>query len=476
MGKNKGHGHAVAKGNGGPPKPPERRPRASRMRWHLAAPVVAAVCFYFVWNHAGNKVPAPSAPTTEVSDELPKPAAAVARQEEAEEAELVQDNHTDCRAWASTGECDRNPAFMLSTCKASCSNRKEDRKPEPPDDQPLPDGWTEYKAPDGRPYYSNGGPSQWERPTGPSSASSAGAAPRDSWHTPSECIAWAGGGECEANQQFMSSNCAGSCHKILAAREAYKTRCRRPEGLGQALPSGAYMNETFARIMADFGELEPEMIADDPPVLLFHNFLTVPEADAFIKHGQGKYAESRGVGVDKDGKMTDVKTEIRTSSHTWCQESPCIDDPLVQGVLSRISDVSRTPEVNGEFAQLVYYRACPKADDPSCAFYRRHSDYIDGDQHRVQGVRIYTLFMYLNDVEEGGGTRFTDLPSGPVTFQPKRGKAILWPSVLADDPHKIDPRTHHEALPVTKGEKYGANIWIHQYDFKAAHRTGCTMG
>ena len=53
-----------------------------------------------------------------------------------------------------------------------------------------------------------------------------------------------------------------------------------------------------------------------------------------------------------------------------------------------------------------------------------------------QGVRIYTLFMYLNDVPEGGGTRFTDLPSGPVTFQPQRGKAILWPSVLESDPDK----------------------------------------
>ena len=26
------------------------------------------------------------------------------------------------------------------------------------------------------------------------------------------------------------------------------------------------------------------------------------------------------------------------------------------------------------------------------------------------GVRIYTLFAYLNDVPEGGGTRFTKLP------------------------------------------------------------------
>ena len=34
-------------------------------------------------------------------------------------------------------------------------------------------------------------------------------------------------------------------------------------------------------------------------------------------------------------------------------------------------------------------------------------------------------------------------------------QAILWPSVLDASPHVIDPRTHHEALPVTRGEKFG---------------------
>ena len=82
--------------------------------------------------------------------------------------------------------------------------------------------------------------------------------------------------------------------------------------------------------------------------------------------------------------MTDVKTEIRTSSHTWCQEAACLRDPLVQGVVSRVGDVSQTPPTNGEFAQLVYYNACPEEGHPSCAFYKRHSDYIEGDIHRNQ--------------------------------------------------------------------------------------------
>ena len=57
---------------------------------------------------------------------------------------------------------------------------------------------------------------------------------------------------------------------------------------------------------------------------------------------------------------------------------------------------------------------------------------------------------------------------------PKAGKAVFWPATLDAEPFTSDDRTHHEALPVTKGEKYGANFWIHQYDFKGPYAKGCT--
>ena len=271
----------------------------------------------------------------------------------------------------------------------------------------------------------------------------------------------------------MDQNCALSCAKLEYARQRYYKRCPKPEKYEPALAPGQ-MSSTFERIMTDFPELEPEWISRDPPVILFHNFLSVEESDAFISHGSGRYAKSLGVTMKEDGTMGDAPTEIRTSSHGWCQHPECLNDPLVQNVVTRVSNITQTPSTNAEYAQLVYYHACPTPDDPKCAFYKRHNDFIDGDEHKLQGVRIYTLFTYLNDVPEGGGTRFTDLPNGPVTFEPKRGKAVLWPSVLEDQPHSKDDRTHHEALPVTKGEKFGANFWIHQYDFKGAHAKGCT--
>jgi prolyl 4-hydroxylase len=81
-----------------------------------------------------------------------------------------------------------------------------------------------------------------------------------------------------------------------------------------------------------------------------------------------------------------------------------------------------------------------------------------------------TLFLYLNDVEEGGETHF---PHIDTVVKPKRGRAVLWPSVLNEAPNIKDFRTEHEAWAVKKGIKYGANAWMHQRDYRVPHYSGC---
>jgi len=98
------------------------------------------------------------------------------------------------------------------------------------------------------------------------------------------------------------------------------------------------------------------------------------------------------------------------------------------------------------------------------------------DVDRPVGPRILTAYLYLNDVEAGGGTRFPKLKTVDgkgLTVMPKKGRLLLWPSVRNDKPSEKDRRTDHEALTVEKGEKYGANGWIHLRDFKSPHEKGC---
>ena len=88
-----------------------------------------------------------------------------------------------------------------------------------------------------------------------------------------------------------------------------------------------------------------------------------------------------------------------------------------------------------------------------------------------QGPRVLTFFMYLNDPEAGGETAFPTVAGG-LKVQPKLGHAILWPSTRHDTPMQTDGRTDHEAMPVHAGVKYGANMWVHQFDFKTPSERG----
>ena len=87
--------------------------------------------------------------------------------------------------------------------------------------------------------------------------------------------------------------------------------------------------------------------------------------------------------------------------------------------------------------------------------YDEHHDYIEYEQNRMEGPRILTVYLYLNDVEAGGGTRF---PGLDITVMPKRGRVLVWPSVLNDEPSEKDFRTNHAALPVEAGVKYGGEL------------------
>jgi prolyl 4-hydroxylase len=148
----------------------------------------------------------------------------------------------------------------------------------------------------------------------------------------------------------------------------------------------------------------------------------------------------------------------------WCDDG-CYDDPAHQRMMSRaelLLGPSMITRQNFEHTQLLRYYPGQ--------YYERHTDFIDAHLAMPMGPRILTLFVYLSDVIEGGGTDFPELD---LTVQPRKGSAVLWPSVLNESPREQDVRADHEALPVLKGVKYGANIWVHQRDYKAAYAKDC---
>ena len=95
--------------------------------------------------------------------------------------------------------------------------------------------------------------------------------------------------------------------------------------------------------------------------------------------------------------------------------------------------------------------------------YKAHYDYfIPGTrEHQVfcqlSGQRTWTFMIYLNDVEEGGGTRFRRLEK---TIMPEKGKAVIWNNLNPDG--TVNPYTIHHGMKVRKGSKYVITKWFRE--------------
>ena len=141
-------------------------------------------------------------------------------------------------------------------------------------------------------------------------------------------------------------------------------------------------------------------------------------------------------------------------------------------------DSTQLTDVSLSHTKFSLYRWCERTNEPNRTavpgqYYKEHHDEQGdcyADRYEPEGPRILTFFLYLNDVEDGGETRFTDIFGDGtevyIDVQPKRGRALLWPSMRNNDLAAYDVRTFHAALEVKKGTKYAANAWLHLRDFR----------
>ncbi|KAL7551990.1 hypothetical protein ACHAWF_015200 [Thalassiosira exigua] len=399
--------------------------------------------------------------------------------------EPCADDDFRCLDWATMGECDNNPGYMRRSCRHSCMTCFEGTK-QFGVGQRIPSNGEALKAKQVEDA-NEATKQRIQRSLEYMKTVWSDDEYRDVRHKcknqHQDCTFWAALGECEANEKYMKTNCAPACESCDLLD--IKHRCPvlpgndsiwKPGDLNTLMEdivddaSGSgewkkYNPRPFSRpkLRRD-GSKAPGAVPDGPWVILLENFMREEEADRLVELGklQG-YERSADVGKEKpDGTHDSTVSESRTSHNTWCKDPSCVQDPLVVPVVERIANVTRTGIKNSEYLQLLQY-------EPG-QYYRQHHDYIPHHRGMPCGVRILTLFIYLNDVEEGGGTNF---PLLDLTVQPKKGSALLWPSVLDESPESKDGRTDHQALPVVKGIKYGANAWIHSRDFKAAYEINC---
>ena len=282
-----------------------------------------------------------------------------------------------------------------------------------------------------------------------------------------QCTLWAARGECDSNPGYMHRSCAPACGTCGQGAD-----CSWDASQPGIWHEKGDLDAMFLRILDTYDNVtvhsgpaayvQPGRQAwIGPWVLTIDHFLTDDECDQLIALGaQRGYERSLDVGPNvAHGVYDGMESQTRTSTNAWCIKE-CFD--ATPELHQRMVDLTLIPMENHEYLQLLKYEVGQ--------FYGAHHDYIAIQRHRAQGVRILTLFLYLNDVPAGGGTRF---PHMNLAVTPKKGRVLLWPSVWNDRPDDRDYRTEHEALPVLEGVKYGANAWVHQRDFKTPWKKGC---
>jgi len=138
-----------------------------------------------------------------------------------------------------------------------------------------------------------------------------------------------------------------------------------------------------------------------------------------------------------------LQSELRTS-HSM-HFVPSMYDAVVAQLIRRIAAIAGLPAAHAEPLGVLRYGPGQE--------YRPHYDYYTDDQHQAQ--RVATVFVYLNQVEEGGGTEF---PRIGVRVEPRQGRAVKF--LNCDAAGSPNPETLHAGLPVISGEKWLATLWF----------------
>ncbi|MEL6529699.1 MAG: 2OG-Fe(II) oxygenase [Pseudomonadota bacterium] len=152
-------------------------------------------------------------------------------------------------------------------------------------------------------------------------------------------------------------------------------------------------------------------------------------------------------------------TGIRTSStHFFSQDAP---ETLALG--RKIDDALGIKRPHAEPIQGQRY--CEGEQ------YRSHRDYFREERQHWQrerlrgGQRSWTAMVYLNAVEAGGATEFSELE---LSVSPAPGTLIAWNNMNRRG--RPNAKTRHAALPVEKGQKYVITQWYRQGEWQRSVR------
>jgi prolyl 4-hydroxylase len=161
-------------------------------------------------------------------------------------------------------------------------------------------------------------------------------------------------------------------------------------------------------------------------------------------------------GIDANRRPSTIADDLGIAGYRTsetCDLDPA--DAIVAAVNRRISDLLGLDDRHGEPLQGQRYAPGQEFKAHTDTFEPNRADYY---LHCADaGQRTWTAMAYLNDVEEGGATRFKTLGK---TIQPEAGKLLAWNNLLPDG--RPNPATLHQGMKVRRGTKYVLTRWYRE--------------
>ena len=195
-------------------------------------------------------------------------------------------------------------------------------------------------------------------------------------------------------------------------------------------------------------------INDAPLVCVFEDFLSENEIEHVISAAESKLKQAL-VSAEKSG----VKSAGRSGSNCWIAHGY---DAVIEELSLRIAEIVGVDLEYAESMQVIHYGESEQ--------YAPHYDAWDKATERGQrcmargGQRMVTCLLYLNDVEEGGGTCF---PKLDMEIRAKKGRMVLFHNCREGSAIR-HPDSLHGGMPVLRGEKWACNLWFRELPYQSS--------
>ena len=201
-------------------------------------------------------------------------------------------------------------------------------------------------------------------------------------------------------------------------------------------------------------------ISNDPYLYMIDNFLTDTECNFIIGVAQDNL-KAAGVSRLKPNKLEASEYKGRTNSSYWMSIKKY---PETLAIAKKIATKINCNYEHFESYQVIHYKENEEYKYHYDAYDKndilKYKKFCEGPKGR--GNRLRTVLLYLNDVEEGGGTGFDNLTEydEPIKIQAKKGRMVVFTNL--NDDGSLNLKSRHAGLPIIKGEKWAFNLWLRE--------------